>query len=104
MNLASLIPVSKLTPHIHVISMLLSILKQLPYDLRHAEEEIDVRKVDCLVYTLCNWKRGYEILQLVNIWFDEAFKTLSLNDTQYPVRFSCKYCERSTEFYILFFF
>jgi len=85
MSLASLIPVSKLTPHVPVTSTALSILKQLPYDVRHAEEEIDVRKVDCLVNTLCSWKRGYEILQLINVWFDEAFKTLSLNDTQYPV-------------------
>jgi len=85
MNLASLIPVSKLTPHVSVSSTALSTLKQLPYDLKYAEEEIDMRKVNCLVYSLCMWKRGYEILQFVNIWIDEAFKTLNLNDTQYPV-------------------
>lgn len=85
MNLASLIPVSKLTSHITASSSALSTLKQLPYDIAHAEEDIDMRKVDCLVYTLCMWKRGYEILQFVNIWFDEAFKTLNLNETQYPV-------------------
>lgn len=81
MNLASLIPVSKLTAHVSAPSTALSILKQLPL----MKEEIDMRKVNCLVYTLCMWKRGYEILQFVYVWFDEAFKSLNLNDSQYPV-------------------
>lgn len=85
MSLASLIPVSKLTPHVSAPSAIISILNQLPRDVNCAEEEIDSRKLNCLVYTLCTWKRGYEIIQLVSIWFDEAFKTLNLNDTQYPV-------------------
>lgn len=85
MNLASLMPLSKLTPQVSITSTALSTLKQLPYDINQAEEEIDMRKVDCLVYSLCMWKRGYEILQFVNVWFDEAFKTLNLNETQYPV-------------------
>lgn len=85
MNLASLIPASKLTAHVSVTSAALSTLKLLPYDIKYAEEEVDIRKVNCLVYSLCMWKRGYEIIQLVNIWFDEAFKTLNLNDSQYPV-------------------
>lgn len=83
MNFASLIPVSKLNNHTTAPSIVLSTLKQLPYNI--TEEEIDMRKVNCLVYTLCMWKRGFEILQFVNIWFDEAFKTLNLNETQYPV-------------------
>jgi hypothetical protein len=33
------------------------------------------------------WKRGYEILEFVSVWFDEAFKTTNLNETQYPVNF-----------------
>lgn len=85
MNLASLMPISKLTSHITASSAALSTLKQLPYDIAHSEKNIDMRKVDCLVYALCMWKRGYEILQFVNIWFDEAFKTLNLNETRYPV-------------------
>lgn len=85
MNLASLIPVSKLTAHVSAPSTALSTLRQLPSDVKNAEEEIDMRRVDCLVSTLCIWKRGYEILQFVYIWFDEAFKTLNLNETQYPV-------------------
>lgn len=85
MNLASLIPVSKLSEHIPVSGIAISTLKQLPNDIKQGEEDIDMRKVNCLVYTLCMWKRGYEILQLVNIWFNEAFKTLNLNETQYPV-------------------
>ncbi|XP_050543998.1 condensin-2 complex subunit G2-like [Daktulosphaira vitifoliae] len=84
MHLSSLIPVSKLTAHVSAPSAALSTLKQLPHDMKHSEEEIDMRKVNCLVYTLCMWKRGYEILQFVNIWFDEAFKTMDLNETQYP--------------------
>lgn len=85
MNLASLIPVSKLTAHVSVPSTAISTLQKLPFDIKRAEEEIDMRRVNCLVYTLCMWKRGYEILQFVNIWIDEAFKTLNLNETQYPV-------------------
>lgn len=84
-SLSSLLPVTKLNVHIPISSTALSTLKQLPYDINQAEEEIDMRKVSCLVYSLCMWKRGYEILQFVNVWFDEAFKTLNLNETQYPV-------------------
>lgn len=91
MSLASVIPVSKLNSHVTVSSIALSTLKQLPYDMAHTEEEIDMRRVNCLIYTLCMWKRGYEILQFVNIWFDEAFRTLNLNETQYPVWFFEKY-------------
>uniref|UniRef100_A0A2H8TZZ4 Condensin-2 complex subunit G2 n=1 Tax=Melanaphis sacchari TaxID=742174 RepID=A0A2H8TZZ4_9HEMI len=83
-SLASLMPLSKLSAHVSITSTALSTLKQLPYDINQAEEEIDMRKVSCLVYSLCMWKRGYEILQFVNVWFDEAFKTLNLNETQYP--------------------
>lgn len=83
-SLASLMPVTKLSAHVSITSTALSTLKQLPYDIHQAEEEIDMRKVNCLVYSLCMWKRGYEILQFVNVWFDEAFKTLNLNETQYP--------------------
>jgi len=78
-------PVTKLSAHVSITSTALSTLKQLPYDIHQAEEEIDMLKVHCLVYSLCMWKRGYEILQFVNVWFDEAFKTLNLNETQYPV-------------------
>ncbi|VVC32382.1 Hypothetical protein CINCED_3A006773 [Cinara cedri] len=84
MSLASVIPVSKLTPHISVSSIAISSLKKLPYDLKYLEEDVDLRKVDCLVYTLCMWNRGYEIIQFVNVWFDEAFKTLNLNDSRFP--------------------
>ncbi|KAL4131307.1 hypothetical protein QTP88_008640 [Uroleucon formosanum] len=83
-SLAGLMPVTKLSAHVSITSTALSTLKQLPYDINQAEEEIDMRKVSCLVYSLCMWKRGYEILQFVNVWFDEAFKTLNLNETQYP--------------------
>ncbi|XP_050529448.1 uncharacterized protein LOC126899015 isoform X2 [Daktulosphaira vitifoliae] len=83
-NLASLLPVSKLSSHVSVSSSLLSTLKKLPYDMKNSKEEVDMRKVNCLVYTLCMWKRGYEILQCVTIWFDEAFRSLDLNESQYP--------------------
>ncbi|XP_050420549.1 condensin-2 complex subunit G2-like [Adelges cooleyi] len=83
-HLSSLVPVSKLAAHVSVASAALSTLKQLPNDMNNSEEEIDMRKVNCLVHTLCMWKRGYEILQFVTIWFDEAFKMLDLNETQYP--------------------
>lgn len=86
LSVASLIPVSKLSDAA-LPSSLLSTLKQLPQDIKLAEEEVDMRKVNCLVYTLCMWKRGHEILQFVQIWFDEAFKALDLNDSQYPVIF-----------------
>jgi len=85
MSLASLIPVSKINSHVTASSVALSTLKQLPYDMAQAKEVIDMRKVNCLVFTLCMWKRGFEILQFVNIWFDGAFRTLNLNETQYPV-------------------
>lgn len=91
MNLASLIKVSKLSEHIPVSSIVISTLKQLLSDIKQAEEDIDIRKVDCLVHTLCMWRRGYEILQFVNVWFNEAFKTLNLNETQYPVEFLYTY-------------
>lgn len=87
MSLASIVPVSKLNSSLSISSTAISALKQLPHDIKCAEEKIDLRKVDCLVYTLCMWNRGYEILQFVNIWFDECFKSLNLNDSMYPVYF-----------------
>ncbi|XP_025409710.1 condensin-2 complex subunit G2-like isoform X2 [Sipha flava] len=84
LSLASLFPVSKFSSHVSLPSAAISILQQLPFDVQNAEEEIDMRKVNCLVHTLCMWKRGYEILEFVSVWFDEAFKTTNLNETQYP--------------------
>lgn len=85
MNLASLISATKLSVHLSVPSTAISTLKLLPNDINQSEEVIDMRKVNCLINTLCMWNRGYEILQFVNVWFNEAFKTLNLNETQYPV-------------------
>lgn len=79
MSLASLIPLSKLTVHVSVHSAALSALQKLPHNIKRPEENIDMGKVNCLLYTLCMWEQGYEILHFVNIWFDEAFKTLNLD-------------------------
>lgn len=53
--------------------------------MKNSTEEIDMRKINCSVYALCLWKRGYEILQFVTVWFNEAFRTLNLNESQHVV-------------------
>lgn len=73
-HLASLVPISKLTPISTISSMCVSQLKNLTENFKKEEVEVYIN-------ALCSWNRGPEILDLAHDWLDQSFRSEHLNQS-----------------------
>ncbi|CAH1390514.1 unnamed protein product [Nezara viridula] len=78
-SFASLIPISKLKGVSTVSSACISELKEIT-------DTTDVSKVQCLIYSLCSWYRGHDVLDLASEWLNYAFREQNLNNSAMPVK------------------
>lgn len=73
-NFASLIPLGKLRPYSTISSACIS-------ELKKATDSIEISKLECLIYSLCSWNLGVDVLELAGEWLNFAFREQDLNNT-----------------------
>lgn len=77
LQLASLIPLSKILGVCHIASACVS-------QLRHCGHVMQYQECRCIVSTLCSWNRGLDIIELVYDWLNDSFKAENLNFSVLP--------------------
>ncbi|XP_074000007.1 condensin-2 complex subunit G2-like isoform X2 [Rhodnius prolixus] len=78
-NLASLIPINILAPVSTVAGACISELKEMT-------EETPEDVLKCLIFSLCAWNRGNEVIDLAVEWLNYGFGLHDLSESIVPVR------------------
>lgn len=77
-SFASNIPIGKLKPYSTVAGACIS-------ELKTVTDDIDISKLECLIYALCSWNLGNDVLDLAAEWLNFAFREQNLNNTAVPI-------------------